>query len=1246
MPGPNDPNDPNNFYENNAMQRNAGLTQPFMPQPPQFMTPGQFSSGLAASFRAPQMQGGMFPNAFATPIPTFTNSSPFLQGPGGVLMPMNPAAMSNPAGGVGNPYMQGAGRFSGGSIYQPSAPAPPPSFYGPTGNVHPFSTVPGAQFDTPFQWNAANNMATAETSAGFNSFGHSLGARFAGNAVGGFAGAAAGMKMGGGLGGMAMGAAAGFVGAEMMGAGRFAQNAYMRNFGMRDLNESSYASGIANLSRQFVSGGPDGDAGGQGFSYVASRRAARALDDMSNSSSFRRETFNKFNTADVMKITQEGVNNGMMTGVGSPEQMRDRVKSLAKTLSSFMELAQDPDIRSAFQTMGNMQLQGLNQPQTLNAVRNGRAFARMAGTNFQQMAELGGGIGAQTFQSVGLTQGLGFQTGSMNLGMAQNSINRGIVGTQLGNLVGGAQGLGAMNTMASAGFLQSPVLAPAMMSASGGLNTNALQSLISGGGNPMRMANMGAGNMSGIAGRMGPEGLAMALSMQPLLQDSIGRAMQASGPFAQRNVEDRSAMRLMTQMGSRGSAGFMQSARLMGMSESQAIARTMEMGSPGHFNRQFEAIDTQRLERNAETRRDRAAQQPTLFDEVSHASTTVSGARRAWNNAGRTIQEGWDDAFSGPQAYRSGDGRSEESAREARDYYRSRSYRNVRDRAATRAARSSDPAMSSADGIRHDMDIAGANGSRGVAAWLGGFGNMSSDRRRAELGLITERAGIAQTLLNTNAMSQGDLRSNTDRYFGGNAGARTNVAMDMARAMSMDAQQTHSGLGERGGVTAGNVAVRGAAGMLTGGLLDPGNIAGGRAFNPHAIRDAYVNRMVQGGTMSQSAAESMYRRNATGIQQTASQEFRMLATPEELRNATAAGALAGRGTPGRSMASQADEISDEGFRGIYGDDLKSSTHTGGIAQRRLISEMDNNWRGVGRTPEEILRNRGTMTSMATLRAVIRGGNKDEARRAQTQLGAVMRDASRRGVDVGAMYSQVERYRGDASQQARQLELGRSLGNRSGEDIARAFGNNSLTEAQSEGIRDEGHGYERLANQGGILAKIYRTDGRTSTQAEVAQNMRNLTDDERSQLARQSRTQAEIARKAARGENIDNDVSGAGRALGVAEKNARRSFQNSEQERMAPMRAIRSIGRSLGLLDTEDEAVNRAVSGGTRADGSAIDQTGDAAAAQEAARAAGIGGVNDQMVEAARDLKRAAELFSSVVESGALDSLTNNINGSP
>jgi hypothetical protein len=1237
MPGPYDPNDPN-YFENNAMQRNVGLTQPFMPQAPQFMTPGQFSSGLAASFRAPQMQGGMFPNAFATPIPTFTNSSPFLQGPGGVLMPMNPAAMSNPAGGVGNPYAANMGRFSGGSIYQPSAPYQNPAFYGHTGNVHPFSTVGQTQFDTPFQWNASQNMATAETSAGFNSMGHSMTARFAGNAMtGGFAGAAAGFKMGG-LSGAMMGGMAGFAGAEIMGAGRFAQNAYMRNFGVRDLNESSYASGINQLSRSFVSGGMDADVSGQGFSYAASRRAARGLDDMSNSSSFRRETFNKFNTADVMRITQAGAENGLMNGVGSPEQMRDRVKSLAKTLSSFMELAQDPDLRSAMQTMGNMQLQGLNHPQTLAAVRNGRAFARMAGTTFQTMAEMGGGLGAQTFQSVGLSQGLGFQSGAANLGMAQNSINRGLIGSQLGNLVGGAQGLGAMNTMASAGFLQSPVLAPAMMNHAGGLNTNALQSLLSGGGNPMQMANMGASNLSGMAGRMGPEGLSMALSMQPLLQDSIGRAMQSSGPFAQRNVEDRSTLRLMTQMGGRGSAGFNHAARLMGMSESGSIARGMEMASPGHFSRQVEAIDTQRLERNAETARDRAAQTPSHFDELTRASGTIAGLRQGWNNAGRSIQNGWDDVWTNPLEYRAGS-RSDEQAREGNDYYRTSAYRRARAAAEIHARTRVAPEESFGERTRHDIDIQEAHGKRGFEA-VGEALLMrrSPEDRRRELGLISERAGMAQTILNTRQMSQADLSANTNRYFGGSAETRINFAADTARALGMSPEDR-----ARGAV--GNALTRGMVGSATVGLMDPGNVLGGRAFDPNAIRNAYVSRMMRDQHMTHAAATQSWTQSSPGILQTASPEARLLMTPEARENAQRTSALAGRGTTDRSMAEEAGDISERGFRGALGSALQDKTTSAGIAQRRLISDTNAQWTGVGNTAEERLRSRGTMTSMATLRAVINGhSSPEQVSRATRQLQSLMLAESRRGADTGAMASQVERYRGNADQQAQQLAMGLSFGNRDGAEIGRSFANEAVSDVEAEGMRKESQGYTRLGRQGGALGRIYMTGDRTATSEEVRERMRGMSPDQIRELTRQSRTQGELAARAARGEDVSNAISSGARDLGTAEDNARKHYRETEAGYFGPVRGLRGISRALGLRESEDEAVDKAVSAGTNADGSAIDQTGDVSATQEAARAAGIGGVNDQLVEAARDLKRAAELFTSAVENGSLDSLTNNING--
>jgi hypothetical protein len=102
--------------------------------------------------------------------------------------------------------------------------------------------------------------------------------------------------------------------------------------------------------------------------------------------------------------------------------------------------------------------------------------------------------------------------------------------------------------------------------------------------------------------RLGVGGLGMAVAMQPMLQDSLGRMIQAQGPFAQRNMEDRQVLSLARQMGMGGSQGFLTAAQALGMDRTQALARATEMGSGAYWSTQRAQLATDQREARADKR--------------------------------------------------------------------------------------------------------------------------------------------------------------------------------------------------------------------------------------------------------------------------------------------------------------------------------------------------------------------------------------------------------------------------------------------------------------------------------------------------------------------------------------------------------------------------------------------------------------------------------------------------------------------
>jgi hypothetical protein len=882
----------------NSMQRQAGLL-PQLANPPPVIFPGQVTAMLmqggsagamallqgqasmtapgvppvaiaAPTIPQPSLGAGMFPGQM---MQTMLGSPPLYQGPTGMMAQMMPSAPYSPYPGP-NPYagMGAYGPFRGApSPFTPMAPAPPPYFAGPSGvGAVPFAPPPATNpFNTPFgqmfdQQDAAHNRAFAMQMSAAG-----VGARLGTNAMAGLAGAALGARFGGV--GAAIGGIGGFLGSEFSGLGQAGQNGFMNFVAAPFAQQRALAGGIEHMSREFISGGPFMNASGQGFSHEAAMAAARGITSLGNSSDFRRETFDRFNSQDLAKLTQSASTTGMMGGVSDPTEMVGRVRDIARSVNAFMELAKEPDLQRAIQTMGSLRSSGLNLSETLTAVQSGRVFARMAGRSFSEMAEHGGAIGSSAFQSMGLTQGLGFGVGMANLGISSASINRGVLSPQLSALVGGASGLASQNNMFSAGLLQMPMMAPGLMSMHGGLNAGALQSVLGGGADLFGLTNRGSSVLGGMTGRYGIEGLGMAIGMQPLLQDTIGRALQAQGPFAGRNFEDRTIMGMSRQLGMRGSAGFMTAAQTLGMSQSQALARAQEMASPAYFETQRDQLRV--MGREARTNRAR--------DEESQNS--IMGTLRRTTFLGR-IGEGFDDltdsigdsihhAMGGDVSFHynpSTDvGRRDQDRR-----MRSREFQNYMRGLGGRSSRQ----FTGSDRYSIDRTIAEAGGARGlVSMFAGAFGDRTDSGRRSAIRDLVGGGEAASALLATDRVSAADVARSAERTFGQGDNARASREAFSNELGRMISGSTAGGgtLALNGllrtGVSAGANALLAPSGLgtlggmafnLAGGVaFDPGNMLGSSALSGNRIREAFVNAQMQHSGMTREQAMQRYNPN-------------------------------------------------------------------------------------------------------------------------------------------------------------------------------------------------------------------------------------------------------------------------------------------------------------------------------------------------------------------------------------------------
>ena len=1219
--------DPNSVPTYQSAQAELGLL------PPQFtptVYPGQISAAIAqGGYGAAAMMvtggspgtsfgAGMFPTQ---QLQTFTNQGPMLQGPTGVMMPMMPSAPYNAYPGP-NPYagLSAMGPYGGApSMYSPRAPAPPPAYAG-FGGAMPFGPPPAApQFNTPYmagleQQHIAGDMAAAR---GWGAAG--VGARVGVDAAAGFGGAQMGRRFGGNIGGI-IGGVAGFLGAEMSGVGAGGQNAFMNYVASPGIHQRAMTSALMEQSQSYVMSGPGMHASGRGFDHHSAQSVAAGIREMAGSSTFQGQTGNRFNQNDLFAITQGAGREDLLTGAQSSTQMVERVRETAKSLSAFMSLAQEPDIQRALQSMGQLRASGLNLNETLTAVSHGRAFARMAGQSFGDMMATGGAMGSQTFQSMGLSQGLGMQTGMGNYALARGGQMAGQFSPQMMGLVGGAGGLANMNNMFSASMLQMPMLGPSVMASHGGINQGSLNTLLGGGANAFAQTGMAANALSGMTGRQGVGGLGMAVAMQPLIQDTVGRTLQASGPFAQRNFEDQNILSTMRQMGMRGSGGFLTMAQTMGMPGTQAVARAQELGSPAYYDRQRDQIEVSRRDNRASELAARDAAAPGFFATLGQETGIDTGRIR------RSFSRSFDHAVGlGHHSHYAPT--TDEGSRRDRRVARSQQYRDYVEQLGARGERRGDRSnffSEASDGL----DVAAGEGFGGAGTYMAGLLGVGSLNTRGRLQNMREGSRLLGLTASTSNGEQDAASRRMAKEFG--AGTASELQMDMARAIAN--RVNNNVFGSTTGQSVFNATARGAGMAATGGFGDMGNLFQSRQMTGTDIQQAFVSSAVR-RSVSREQATAYFRDHASDVVQSATGDLQARLTPQQQQALfDQAERSAGRGTGRGGFGAQVRDSEERLRTRLFGQNSAQF-------QDAFSSQMEN-IEGVGRpgSAQNNASRRYIMTA-AMLNQRLRQSNLSSDQRAQIerQLGQVREQARSEGVDTNAsrVKSQItgaanRMGEGVASDMARAFT--NTNADRSGRDLMRTVGEGETEGANLRLSRREADGFGALAAGSGALAdalqhagagdvsKYNRSRVRSAIEGLGRQDMEGMPAEQRDL----------IRRIRAGGRDGETALSELGLGSGARGSSLRREYQNNRT----------FVGKWWDNLinagSGEDAHVNRELRRTTNADRDADRQTAQTGAAQSAAESGGLGGAADTLNQAAASLQRAADSLQSVTQGGALD----------
>lgn len=555
------------------------------------------------------------------------------------MMP-HPAMMTTPGMGIYRPFMPPATPTVSPFPQMPMFPTPftpmppPPMFQTPMELSHNLAVQAGqrrtaAMFATP----GVAARAGVDLGMGLmgGGIGASLGARFG----------PMGALIGGGL-----GLAAGVFGSERFGLGATGQHIVdgLNPFRTMAIRGQQMLAG----SQNFVTGGSDLNMfTGRGLSTTGATHLGRMLEDTAFSSRFRRETGGMFSAQDLTRITNVAGQQGMLNDTQSVDQIHDRVKSVAKSLVSFMKIANEPNVVEALKSMGRMRQMGMSVGETMDMAVDARMYARMAGTSVRGIMESGGMPGAMLFQQQGLSAGLGMRMGMGAMGMASASVAGGAFSPQRLAMLGGVQGLAQHEMESSAAFLKMPMMAAAMSRMGRGgeftMDGHAVRSLSRGGMDINQMATMGANNLLDAVRKQGIGALGMFQVQGSEIEDNLGRLL---GPGGVQAAKMQQVMQTMKLMGlDKNAGGFATAGLAMGMTNDQVKAMMTQASSPGYFQNMQRQMAVQRMELRGLGNEEFERNRPGLMDRVGSHFGGFQGLKDVYSGF-RNFGEGVSNFFT------------------------------------------------------------------------------------------------------------------------------------------------------------------------------------------------------------------------------------------------------------------------------------------------------------------------------------------------------------------------------------------------------------------------------------------------------------------------------------------------------------------------------------------------------------------------------------------------------------------------
>lgn len=569
----------------------------------------QAAQDLLQGLNTMQMQAGFMPGAMPGMRPLFAPPP---------LAP-TPADFSNSIRVQFNPAWQN--------------PLPPPRMMGGiTPVARPYDPLlqpqmPGPQFG--FGYNTGRQSAIASNSGLLG--GIQTGVGTAANLGGGLLAAGVGTALGGPLGGIAAGMAY-----DYLGVGDRLNS--LATLPMQPLiNQRNRALSLQQMSTGFVNRGPQLSASGIGLNMGASMQLERSISRLANNDIFQGETENRFNRADLMKISKLAGQFGMLSDAQSSDELARNLKSIFKGVSNFMKMAEEPDVQRALQTMAQMRSLGMTASSMNNAVQNARTFARMAGVSTSEMLGTAMSQGAPMAQAMGMTGAAGMQMHMAAQGAAGAFASS--MGPRQLALAGGREGVTQSMFQMNMNAANIDALLPAAVTMRDGqlqVDPQKLRDLMSG-----RMSmNQALQQSVSSVGSMGMVGLQDLLSKDKgALRDQATRLM---GPQAGMLAMYTRAAGIADQTGMTVSAA----SRLLGADE-RGARLIHEIGrNPEFFDAMRQQAQQQEVERAMEVQRGRGltrsrARGEAIWEGLGSALIDPGTFGMSGRETVRTVRQGY-----------------------------------------------------------------------------------------------------------------------------------------------------------------------------------------------------------------------------------------------------------------------------------------------------------------------------------------------------------------------------------------------------------------------------------------------------------------------------------------------------------------------------------------------------------------------------------------------------------------------------